>query len=697
MARTLNSVVIEREDLVLPLSEGPATGTPFLRTCHFLKPCLPSSHLGPFPVPPKISPPLSYGSLDYPPDIRFRYPVGPGRGWVEWVEIMEPLHCHTWRKAGILEAIRCSTYRINRDEGLIVGLAERWCPETSSFVFPWGEASVTLEDVYVLWGYSVLPSPVLTEDDEMVETESRLKVARWDIIKSKSKKASSSRWMNTFKGRGSDIEHEAFLAFWLSRFVFPRSSHTIYEDLFLIAVQMARGNKVAIAPIVLASIYRELNLLKKYICDLAAGKLEDKSRCSDVALWAPLGILQVWVWERFVHLQPRPRIIRPGEPRLSRWDNVRCSEFKDIRAVLDRIDTDDHFEWRPYAKEVENFEVPIFYGQHGRWVRLGGGNSKDEEEMLFFTRFLVPCELVGLESTEHYLPHRVAMQFGMDQDIPGCFSPYDKSAEVAWKSDNSSFQDMWLYLPPRGSTQYLTKRYDYWHRSRPKDVPVKRSMEVADGSESSIPRDFSPSPGYAIVDESGDESDDDNLSLREFWSKIERRHDFQGSSKVPERPMKLQRLVQSASRNQSSLPPGFMATSTRNKCLSESSDDDHTIPGEIHFGQQKSMDADPSGTPFKSYMDSTSPPESPSWRDIVILSESEESSEEHEPIQENTSSVRTSEQKSAAAASLWRNQMVFAVDILEQGMTARISKLETDVTALKLPKTKGGLLPSAVL
>ncbi|KAL0770237.1 hypothetical protein Bca101_035387 [Brassica carinata] len=37
----------------------------------------------------------------------------------------------------------------------------KWCPETNSFVFPWDEATITLEDVMVLLGFSVLGSPVL--------------------------------------------------------------------------------------------------------------------------------------------------------------------------------------------------------------------------------------------------------------------------------------------------------------------------------------------------------------------------------------------------------------------------------------------------------------------------------------------------------------------------------------------------------
>ncbi|TXG67769.1 hypothetical protein EZV62_009044 [Acer yangbiense] len=76
-----------------------------------------------------------------------------------WLTKMASLHEPTWKKAGIHEAIWNSTYRIRRNGDLVHGLAEKWCSETKSFVFSWGEATITLEDL-MIDGYSVLGSPV---------------------------------------------------------------------------------------------------------------------------------------------------------------------------------------------------------------------------------------------------------------------------------------------------------------------------------------------------------------------------------------------------------------------------------------------------------------------------------------------------------------------------------------------------------
>jgi len=49
----------------------------------------------------------------------------------------------------IYNAITASTYEIKRDDELILQLADRWCSKTNTFVFPWRESTITLEDTQV--------------------------------------------------------------------------------------------------------------------------------------------------------------------------------------------------------------------------------------------------------------------------------------------------------------------------------------------------------------------------------------------------------------------------------------------------------------------------------------------------------------------------------------------------------------------
>ena len=100
-----------------------------------------------------------------------------------------------------------STYKIDKYPDLVLELGKKWCPETNTFVFIWGEATLTLEDTMLCGGYSVLGCPVFSSPEtiltpigasEMKETEERLNDTRLVLFKSKSKRACQSLWMKRF-------------------------------------------------------------------------------------------------------------------------------------------------------------------------------------------------------------------------------------------------------------------------------------------------------------------------------------------------------------------------------------------------------------------------------------------------------------------------------------------------------------------
>ncbi|MCI39363.1 serine/threonine-protein phosphatase 7 long form-like protein, partial [Trifolium medium] len=90
--------------------------------------------------------------------------------------------------------------QILKNENLLFGVVEKWCCETNTFVFPFGEATITLEDVMVLGGYPVLGDSVFTPlvDKEMREVEKKLILARNELSKTNSGSARASLWMDIF-------------------------------------------------------------------------------------------------------------------------------------------------------------------------------------------------------------------------------------------------------------------------------------------------------------------------------------------------------------------------------------------------------------------------------------------------------------------------------------------------------------------
>ncbi|GKV21018.1 hypothetical protein SLEP1_g31053 [Rubroshorea leprosula] len=451
------TLVEEREEfMVSPTGENPTS-----RTAHFVKPTfgfgdtplpeLPSSCVS--PVKSSLEP------QNLPLSVSFHGWRSRPAGWTAWVEKMAALHEPTWKKAGIHEAIRNSTYQIKRNTGFLLWVAEKWCCDTKSFVFSWGEATVTLEDMMILGGYSVLGSPVFLplESSNLKVIEESLKASRIEIVRSKAKKACPRLWMKMFMDTGSEFEHEAFLVFWLSRYVFTNAHETIREHVFPIAIHLARGTRIALAPAVLASIYRDLCLLRDGIS--ASAKL-GKEEVLTLTLWSPFQLVQAWIWERFVDVRPTPNSIETGQPRLARWHDVN-SKVEDVMLALDSAG--GSFKWRPYATPIENWKFPKFYREKEAWMSV---NTRTDKELESFTRCLRATELVGLDCLEQYLPHRVAMQFGMDQDIPGHVARSIETPEIAWSNYNEPINNGKQYIPSRLSKEGVTNRYfEWWKRS----------------------------------------------------------------------------------------------------------------------------------------------------------------------------------------------------------------------------------------
>lgn len=405
-----------------------------------------------------------------------------------------------------------SICKIRRNNELVFGMAERWSSETNSFVFPWGESTITLEDMMVLGGFSVLGNSVLIplEKHEMVEIEENLDKARKFIIKLKSQKAKHCVWLNYFMESDGELEHEAFLSLWLSRFVFPGNVFdTINKNVFSIAIYLARGTRIALAPTVLASLYRDLGLLRETL--MASAKLKGDKNDEDnylaLSLWSPMQFVQVWAWERLPPSQPKPKFIDLGEPRLARWDGVKGLNIENVRLVLDSCG--ESYLWRPYAIAVDNWLVPKFYKEKEQWVLF---SSKEfDEELESFARCLRVSELVGIDSIESYLPHRVAMQFGMDQDLPQWVHHSNGNAEIAWKNYTRPLIDAKIYVPSRLFESDVTTRYlEWWKKSvldpqcavkgvvrgkrssRRSDKFSQRSNGIRAGNDADFPPGFHP-------------------------------------------------------------------------------------------------------------------------------------------------------------------------------------------------------------
>jgi len=248
-----DTIMEVREDFML----SPAGDShPQLRTSHFLKPISnsieePFFKLNSFSLSSSVFEPK-----ELPLKINFIGWRLTQKKWVTWVHKLKQKYESMWKKFGIFDAIMTTKCYIHINQYLLFGVVEKWCSKTNTFVFPFGEATLTLEDIMVLGGYPILGDLVFTslQDQEMKEIEEKFIIARQTLYKTKSGKAYTFYWMDIFIDKGSEFEHEAFLSTWLSIFVFPHKD-LVKRSLFPNAIHLARGNPIALAPAVLASIY----------------------------------------------------------------------------------------------------------------------------------------------------------------------------------------------------------------------------------------------------------------------------------------------------------------------------------------------------------------------------------------------------------------------------------------------------------
>ncbi|KAK1358492.1 hypothetical protein POM88_051748 [Heracleum sosnowskyi] len=411
-----DNLVEERQEVMYP----PSSGNPTLRNAHFLKPVFQEHHKNVAPSPSSLS---SKPTFQEKRKYKLRsYKGHPSEKWKIWVEKLRPKYQEIWKKAGIFEAIMASTYAISKDKNLIFGLAERWCGE--SFFTPLA--------------------------DDLVDILNCLKKVHLKAGRGHRGGVNASAWMKCNMCRGNRLEHEAFLAMWLSKFVFVSSNDHIAVKDFCVAIHLSRGTRIALAPVILASIYREMRLLHNSI-------VESVKQESVVGLTFSLNhydLVQMWAWERFPELRPTPSVVEKGEPRSARWNGATILNVEDMREVLDS--GKESFVWRPYSLTRSNSVLSKLYKDNEQWLVV---ESDDQES---FARCLRVSELAGLGYTEQYSPNRVAMQFGLDQDVPAYVIRSNQSPEAAWSSYNRSIRGMKLYIPPRQFESDISSRYVVW-------------------------------------------------------------------------------------------------------------------------------------------------------------------------------------------------------------------------------------------
>lgn len=231
-------------------------------------------------------------------------------------------------------------------------------------------------------------------------------------------------WLEWFNGAGirpgedDELRRLGFLAYWLGFFVTPRlrsRGGELPELAFALAARLSLGERISLGPALVANLYADMDrvVTNSAVPDGVGARVD---------IWAPLWLLQIWMWERYKRLCP-PQLKAPQFPvsnvRVLHWSRRKRTTMPE--EALQILQDQACFEWRPYRYNSLNWMEPKWFNVDTVLVSCRG---KDKPEWLLdYIAVISQTVLTGfqgddMDNTVLYNPHLAARQFGYDQAAP---------------------------------------------------------------------------------------------------------------------------------------------------------------------------------------------------------------------------------------------------------------------------------------
>ncbi|KAL0311452.1 UNVERIFIED_CONTAM: Serine/threonine-protein phosphatase 7 long form [Sesamum angustifolium] len=326
--------------------------------------------------------------------------------------------------------------RIQYDCHLITALVERWQSETHSFHFRVGEATITLQDIQVIWGLPINGEPVSGIDLERTSVQWQEYCMQYIGFAPEEGALKGSRLQ--VKAIIHHISHVhitpdtphltvvqyacAVALLLLGGTMCPDSSGNLVSLLYLAKLEdIVVARNYSWGSVVLAFLYREL-------CNA--------SEKGKAAIGGALQLVQIWAWSCIIPLCPElgaPRVhmgphqidnnrLLRGAPYGAMWNcehtftrTVRTT-VRVIRDILDEMQY-DQFIWQPY--DIESNVIMAYAGDFNPqlWRSI--------------------CPLIFYAIVEMHHPEWVLRQFGMMQNIPDQPDTRDMSLHKITRSNRT--------------------------------------------------------------------------------------------------------------------------------------------------------------------------------------------------------------------------------------------------------------------
>ncbi|KAL6284597.1 hypothetical protein ACE6H2_015526 [Prunus campanulata] len=346
-------------------------------------------------------------------------------------ELLDPSTCDILRRAQVLDAIFLSKlWDIHIEAKMLRHVVRRWSTATHTFVCSWGEFTPTLEDMANISRLLVCgdwsPFDITLTPKKM----NNLAVLQKGAPTSPSTSLRFSNWIQYFgdASRQGPWWLAAFLSLWLGWFMLcDFSQDFLHERVFPLALVIARGDSIPLAPMFLGHLYRLLDQ-----CQILEKNAEGTM---GVETLLNSGFLQVFLWEHLKGLDvcpfPYSRAMQSVDlgngsfmpdslPLVCRWFKRMQRKGHNFLGLLDDI---KYFIFRPYGTSAETFTFVPFYADVDDTIEVPTVMSQGCR----FRRYSLlnaahlPLPTLGDSHSEIsvvYPPHRVRRQLGLDQGVP---------------------------------------------------------------------------------------------------------------------------------------------------------------------------------------------------------------------------------------------------------------------------------------
>nr|XP_012568426.1 protein MAIN-LIKE 1-like [Cicer arietinum] len=359
----------------------------------------------------------------------------------KFFEVPVPHPVEHWiREYGLLPL--SSAYLTMVDVGLISAFVERWHRETSSFHLPFGEMTITLDDVATLLHISpngkFFDAPVNMNTNNVARAAHEYLGATWEesLAEINFNKCARYRlqWLRDLYSRliqtnQFECAARTYLLHLVGSTIFADKTHTRVEAKYIsLFIDLDRCRHYSWAAAALVFLYD----------NMGDGAVHDTRQ-----LGGYMTLLQCWIYEHF------PRICKRGDrgavpahlPRACRWIAKHAVEggLVTYRQRLDALLLEDVL-FTPYDDDRANHpfeDISMFSG----YLRCGGVS--------------VP-----------YLPERCLRQFGRIQCIPPDVPPRPPSIDWVWQTTMQSSVSVFRRLYHVASFPgEVTEDYYPWYMS----------------------------------------------------------------------------------------------------------------------------------------------------------------------------------------------------------------------------------------